>query len=365
MRTFRRLAPLVAGVIVAVAFAATGTAGEGPRENEYVDGVGITLHLGPQIVAPGPTPEPAADADYRAEVSLDGVGAGHTVEIQEWVNGGWQSGPRLSTSPQGSVDFTASGDAWYRAVASVEGVVRAERFTAARNGPHIWLSEEFEDEAFQFAWQSIDQPPESGRCSRADPERSVIEGGVLELSVEPDQSVRCERPGNVGRTNGHFVVDSEIGPGTVAVRVRLPAGRESSARVWLQPAGATSPWVVDEDHDGVLIAGTVPGSASALETGVRWPDPVTGRMERRVRADRRDQAPWADGDFHVYSVDWTDDQFVFRVDGRRVNTVTGAIVPFPQTIALALLSPDSVAFDEKSDGGMMQVDWVRVYAATT
>ncbi|HXH80921.1 glycoside hydrolase family 16 protein [Nocardioides sp.] len=364
MRRPARLALALAGAVAGVAIAATGTTGVGPRESAYVDGAGITVQLGPRLIAPGPTPEPAADAGYSGQVSVDGVGAGHTVEIQKWVDGGWQSTSTLRTSPDGSVAFVASGDAWYRAVATVEGAARAQRFTAGTNGPLVWLSEEFEDETFQFEWQSVDQPADSGRCSRADPDRSVIKDGVLELSVGLDKDVRCDRRGSVGRTNGHFVVDSQLGLATVAARVRFPHGSGSAGRVWLQPAGATSPWVVDDDHDGVLIAGTVPGSPSALETGVRWLDP-SGKMQRHVREVRRDQAPWADGEFHVYSVDWLVDQLVFRVDGQPVNTVTGGYVAFPQTIGVALLSPDSLDFDAQSEDGVMEVDWVRVYSLTS
>lgn len=364
MRRRARLALALAGAVAGVAIAASSTTGAGPRENEYVDGAGITVSLGPQLIAPGPSPEPAADADYRGQVSVDGVGAGQTVEIQKWVDGGWQSSSTLRTTSAGSVGFTTSGDAWYRAVTTVDGAVRAKRFAIGWNGPQVFLSEEFEDEAFQFAWQSIDQPADSEQCSRADPDRSVIGDGVLALTVGVDADVRCDRPGGVGRTNGHFVVEAQLGPTTVAARVRFPHGAASAGRVWLQPAGATRPWVVDDDHDGVLIAGTVPGSPSVLETGVRWLDP-SGSMQRHVRKVRRDRAPWADGEFHVYSVDWLVDRLVFRVDGQPVNTVSGGYVAFPQTIGLALLSPDSLDFDAQGEDGAMEVDWVRVYSLTS
>ena len=84
---------------------------------------------------------------------------------------------------------------------------------------------------------------------------------------------------------------------------------------------------------------------------------------RRALSPKRD---WWD-EFHVFSVEWTPTEYVFRVDGREYYRETQAVSQAPQYLVLSMLASDyeldELTADELSDSA--QVDWVRVFDATS
>ena len=87
------------------------------------------------------------------------------------------------------------------------------------------------------------------------------------------------------------------------------------------------------------------------------------------RGQRRDCAPddawWKK--YHVFSVEWTPEAYVFRVDGRGdVPGMTEHISGVPEFLVLSLLSSDWELkdLDECALPATMKVDWVRVWQPT-
>jgi len=73
---------------------------------------------------------------------------------------------------------------------------------------------------------------------------------------------------------------------------------------------------------------------------------------------------WWD-EFHVFSVEWTPTEYVFRIDGREYYRETGAVSQAAQYLVLSNLTSD-YELDELTSGELAdtaQVDWVRVFDA--
>ena len=67
--------------------------------------------------------------------------------------------------------------------------------------------------------------------------------------------------------------------------------------------------------------------------------------------------------YHVFSVEWTPDAYIFRVDGRESFRQTENISGKPEFLVLSLLSSDWELpdLDKSQIPTDMKVDWVRVY----
>jgi beta-glucanase (GH16 family) len=75
---------------------------------------------------------------------------------------------------------------------------------------------------------------------------------------------------------------------------------------------------------------------------------------------------WWD-EFHVFSVEWTPTEYVFRIDGREYYRETGAVSQAQQYLVLSNLTSDYELDELTADelGDTAQVDWVRTYDGTS
>ena len=71
--------------------------------------------------------------------------------------------------------------------------------------------------------------------------------------------------------------------------------------------------------------------------------------------------------FHVFSVEWTPTQYVFRIDGRGYYREDKAVSQVPQYVVLSNLTSDYELDDLEAEelGDTAQVDWVRVFDASS
>jgi hypothetical protein len=355
VRLLRRVASGLLVAFLAASLAACASDSAAPSEHDYVDGQGVVLTVSPQLIAPGEDAESADRADYELTAHFEGAPAGVEVELQTWADGGWRAGKSVETDDSGDASFVAPGDVWARVVAVVDGTTRAAHLYPGRDGAPIVFTDEF-DAPLRAPWTPAGQPREGYTCSRGDEEAASVADGVLRLEVRGDPAVSCDLD-QPGRVNGHVVYDSPVGYGTVAARIRFAAQDDVIGGFWLQPAGASRPWTLAPTEEGVMIASTRGRGRSQTQTSVQWLDPTSLAVRSTPRPITPD--PTADGEFHVYSVEWTPTRYVFRVDGRVVRTATKGVTPPPQLMALALLSPDDRRFAGVKR--TMDVDWVRVW----
>jgi beta-glucanase (GH16 family) len=191
-----------------------------------------------------------------------------------------------------------------------------------------------------------------------------VEGGVLILEAHKESG---EAPAYTsGRIHGSGKGD--VLYGRVDVRAKLPAGVGSWPAIWMFP---TWPWSYGDWPDSGEIdimehvghdLGVV--HASVHTAAYNWPD---GTQKTELT-----QVPTVSTEFHVYSLEWEEDELRVSVDGSQffafANEATGNDVwPFDQPFHLIL----NVAVGgiwggnegvEPNDFPLrMEVDYVRVY----
>jgi hypothetical protein len=223
----------------------------------------------------------------------------------------------------------------------------------------LYWSEEFEADALSAEWLVIPQPDDGGTCTHADERASTVADGQLVLTVKEHPRRSCRATGRPARLNGHLILRGSIAYGTTAARIRFPASRDVTAQFWLQPGDQGARWVMDAEHEGVVVAET-----AGTDRDPRLATAVHSVVDGAVKASRRvastADAP-NDGRFHVYSVEWTRGAYIFKIDGETIRSVeTDGPLP-PMTIALAVLAPES-RLPSDPEQRTMYVDWLRVWA---
>lgn len=345
------LAALIVGVLVLT------TWGPDVGADEPAD-PGITLRVEPQLIGPGTRPALAQDAGYGVHVEVPGAPAGHDVRLEVWSDGGWVTEDQGATDDRGRVRLVSTAGTYGRVVTEVDG----ERTTVdvdpvSKDPPLLYWTEEFNDDSLGDQWLVVDQPDDDS-CMTSDASAAAVSDGLLALSVQEDADGACPRPGQVARVNGHIILRSAIAYGTTAARIRFPESRGVKAQFWLQPGDPGLPWVMDGAHEGVVVAGTAGTDRDArLDTSVNRVVDGAVKASRRVASSA--DAP-NDGRFHVYSVEWTPEAYVFKIDGETIRSVDADGPVPPMTIALAVLAPHQ-RIPAASEDRTMYVDWLRVW----
>ena len=128
--------------------------------------------------------------------------------------------------------------------------------------------------------------------------------------------------------------------------MKFQQGRGQHAAFWLQPRGlltqGTTPWgaeidVVEwygsDDRRGGLTSTvyrpTPAGERVAIDSDIGNPD--------QFLASRSD-AWWTS--YHVFSVEWTPTEYVFRIDGHETWRTSEGISHYPQFLIVSMLSSD-------------------------
>jgi beta-glucanase (GH16 family) len=221
--------------------------------------------------------------------------------------------------------------------------------------------------------------PWGGRaCSKGDPRAVTVAGGVARLSSMPDPDARTacavhDRAGHyLGdypyRLNGHISTQrsADFLYGVAAARMRFPKSLGQHAAFWLQPRGlldtGTTPWGAEVD---VVEWYGARGRRDVMASAVHEPMPdgskrrIGGLIPRpsRFLATRSDS--WWN-DYHVFSVEWTPREYVFRISGHEVWRTSQGVSHVPEFLILSMLSSDFELPDVGSDPDprTADVDWV-------
>ena len=168
-------------------------------------------------------------------------------------------------------------------------------------------------------------------------------------------------------TNGHY-----FKYGVLAARIKFQPLQGQHASLWMQPAiseSTTDPakggaeidvieWFGDEVKNG--------GLASFIYTPTPdGPEKVGGQLDDpdQYLADQDDD--WFTR-YHVFSVEWTPDAYVFRIDGQETWRTTKGISGQPEYPILSILSSD-YELEHLGERGQAApdhaVDWLRYWQA--
>ena len=210
-------------------------------------------------------------------------------------------------------------------------------------------------------------------CSRSDPTMVRVADGAAAMSValDPDAPEACGYDGeeyahrlnaNVG-TEGAF----SFTYGFAAARMKFQQLRGQHSAFWMQPAAGAAQgdpaesgaeidvieWFGEKQPSGGLATYVhyVDESGETVKAGgwVEEPDRFGGDWWRK---------------YHVFSVEWSPEGYVFRIDGRVVSTLDEGVSGVAQSLILSNLSSDYELRHLPSESELPQtayVDWVRVW----
>ncbi|WP_107704602.1 glycoside hydrolase family 16 protein [Nocardioides allogilvus] len=347
-----------------------------------VHGQSSQLTALPPIAQQGPTPADPVDA-AQVVARFSPARPGRVVHLERLTGDRWVTVQAGAQDPAGTAVFSVPDTATYRATAisSVEGLAPETTSTVA---PRIWkpiFEETFSGTALNTAVWS-DQPRENNpdgqrTCARDDSATRHVSGGVLHLGVGYDQT----RPGqSCGYTSAYgsgstpYLTNSQVATetsfafkyGFAAARMKLQRGKGMHSGFWMLPDFLLLP-PCDIEVDVMEFFGESPRAANAVGSFLHECTPggqftKYGDVFKETAAMKPAGDTWWDS-FHVFSVEWTPSEYVFRVDGAEFYRETRAISHEPAFLILSMLTSDyelrHLTPDRMSQTA--QVDWVRVY----
>jgi beta-glucanase (GH16 family) len=153
--------------------------------------------------------------------------------------------------------------------------------------------------------------------------------------------------------------------GRFEARIKLPTGRGIWPAFWLLGANVDQVgWPQSGEIDVMEYRGQEPSIVHGTLHGPGY-SAANGMTRRYVLEDAR-----FDGDFHVFSVEWDEDQIEWRVDGTLYHEIKRSYVPgkwvFDHPFYIILNVAVGGGYVGPPDGSTvfpqaMLVDWVRVY----
>lgn len=347
-----------------------------------------TLVALPPIVQPGTSPASAPTAG-QVVATFDPVRLGNPVLLERRSGDEWRQVARKRQDAWGSAAF-AVPPGTYRARTVTD---RDNDILTGRVVSRDWTPA-FED---TFSGTSIDAAVWNDQrrehesvyaprtCARTDPAARRVEKGVLHLGIALDPArldQRCQYTTDEGAGEQSYLLTSQVATehtrlfrhGIAAARMKPQRAKGMHSAFWLlpeatkftdgDPAAGTEIDVVEFFGETPNGRETIGSFVSYYEPG--WQNVQHGGMFREARRVLDDDSRWWD-EFHVFSVEWTPEEYIFRIDGREYHRETNAVSQAQQYLVLSMLASDhelaELTADEFDDTA--QVDWVRVYDATS
>lgn len=337
------------------------------------------LRVSPGIVQNGPS---VADPDHAALLgvaTLRPIRAGRRVLVQRRVRGGrWHTVTRARETAQGVVRFRREARRGarpflYRVVAtrSRDGLPRVASNTSSSAAWRLRFSERFNGGTLDRGkWDYRHLGILTGSRLHSQSNRSAVRvrRGALSLMVRrnPQRPRRYYLNGHIG-TSGKFAFRY----GYAAARIRFPEGRGQHGAFWMQPqtalasSGSAARTGTEIDIAEFFGRGTPGGGLASYVYSYPRPGAVvkSGRvLSGAARALRGRSDRWWSR-YHVFSVRWTRNELIFRVDGVQTWRHSRHVSRRPQYLILSLLTSDweLPRLDRSTLPTAMKVDWVRVW----
>ena len=339
----------------------------------------------PGIVQQGATPA-APDDDGYVVAGFTPARAHRPVVLQKMVEGRWESVARSGQDRGGFAAFPVPPGGTYRALSRSSGGTGpvTTGSTVARSWQPSFEDTFSGDALNQSVW--TDRPAEGaetqgGRtCARVDGATRAVNGGTLQLGIALDPTRTGETCSYVADSTGPgtsaYLLNSQIDSreayhfthGIAAARIRWQQAKGMHGGFWLLPSGGKIPGrpelgteVDVAEHFG---EDSLKGGFGAFvhyldESGVSHPTGADAAATARLKP-RGDQW-WSS--FHVFSVEWTTTEYIFRVDGREFWRENRAVSQAGEYLVLSMLTSDyelpNLTPDELSSTA--SIDWVRVW----
>jgi hypothetical protein len=353
----------------------------------------VEVSLLPQIAQPGADPASSDEAAGVVSATVEPAEEGREVVLEARSGSGWQQQSTAEQDADGRVHFvlpagSLGAGASYRV--SSPGGDGIEAATSATLAGDSWGDPDFDDEfdgdALSEDWATRGEGFYNAdglrRCSAASSDAAEVEDGTLALSVALDPERAAEKCtatradgsaiGKFGwRINGHVATSRYFRYGVLAARIRFQPRQGQHASLWMQPAisesstdsgkGGTEIDVIEYFGDGVKNGSLASFIYRLTEDG---PEKVGGQLEDPDQYLDGPDDSWYDR-YHVFSVEWTPDEYVFRIDGQETWRTSEGISHQPEYPILSLLSSDYElkSIKESQLPQTMYVDWLRFWEA--
>ncbi len=346
----------------------------------------ISLEVLPQIVQQGRGTASANSAKAAVTATIKPVKVGRKVVLEQLNGSSWK---KVGTAKQ-----EKSGRANFSALVSKSGLPLTYRVTAMKHqglkaiksdtaDTSRWLTPTFTDEftgsTLGPTWnmRGQDYEPTSKRyCSKGSPKAVKVTGGALRLSVIKDRSrkgkckarSRTETKKISYRLNGHVGSDGGFSfkYGVAAARIKMHKLQGQHASFWSQPTDENGPHSDGHEIDVIEYFGDK-HPQGGLTSFIHW---YKGKRLIKTGSWIKDSTSFLknkrDGwskNYHVFSVQWTPNVIIFRIDGKETWRTSARVSKEQQYLILSLLASDYEAL-EMSDKKLpqhMYVDWVRVW----
>ncbi|MGQ0623872.1 MAG: glycoside hydrolase family 16 protein [Sporichthyaceae bacterium] len=377
------------GKVIVLAVAAALLVGGGIFLTGGEDGPSVGAGSGELVLRPpvGQTKDGRA-AMVPAVASFTPARMGAQVRIQRQVGSGWETVTRGPQDAEGRFAFLLPADdtATYRARTETAG---KDVVSAAVSGTPWMLtwSDEFDGDALREHWSVLPTGAFAGRpCAVATEDTAVVSGGIVKIlatynrEISPLRTQECPQ--------GHFR-NAQFGThasrlftyGVFAARLRTQATEGMHSAFWLFPHGDPPADIPADDlpsHKGVevdIVEYFGDAFGKAVDEGktysyVYWPrQEADGTITNVKDGGAQDIEPIIGAGnlpsdaFHVYSVEWTPTEYIFRTNGVETARITNGVSRRPLMILLSMLSSgwETPRLTENSLPASMDVDWVRVY----
>ncbi|GAB3019451.1 hypothetical protein GCM10011376_29390 [Nocardioides flavus (ex Wang et al. 2016)] len=353
----------------------------------------IRLEVLPQVVHPGGAVASADAARTAVTATLRPVIPGRRVQLQVREEHGpdvpatWRAVGLRRQDRWGRAQFAAAGSSAgkalvYRVKAMASGrtrPVKSAPVSTARWLDPTW-TDEFSGSHLGGAWDHRGRDYSHGSrrsCAKGDPRATTVDGGAVRLSVvkDPDATKRCRIKGRDARAgrfayrlNGHIGTQGAFSfrYGVAAARVRFHRLRGQHGAFWLQPVSGMHAGALGNEIDVVEYFGDHHPQGGLASFMHRYDGkrrvPSGGWIPRsRSFLDGRHDG-WSKN-YHVFSVEWTPRQLVFRIDGKETARIRGRISAERQFVILSLISAnyEIPKIKDRRLPQHMYVDWVRVW----
>lgn len=376
MRTTpRALAAVLAGALL-VSGCSSSDGDATPPSYDTSDSV--RAQVLPQLAANGEDVESATDAAWVVDATIDDVDEGTAVTLVAKDDDGWSEMDEQETDDKGRVTLTSrASEDLHVVVGDGDDAIGTE--VSTDDAPEATFTDDFDDENTldheDGSWHTRDQGYTGVRqCSKAGADAAEVDDGVLRLSVTEDPERKgdeCQLPGRRKkfpyRLNGHVGTEGRVAftYGFAAARIKTQAARGQHAAFWMQAVGGQGTggpkkggaeidvieYFGDDHPEGGLTSFTyfLDKNGKKQTVGGWLPN-----------ADELGD-DWAEK-YHVFSVEWTPREYVFRIDGEVTQRLKGVSSGKPEFLILSLLSSDYEL--PRFNGELpetMEVDWARVW----
>ncbi|RYP83163.1 glycoside hydrolase family 16 protein [Nocardioides guangzhouensis] len=351
-----------------------------------------TLSVHPQLAQPGTGTRSAGGARSTVTATLRPVREGRTVLLQRRTGSGWDTVAEGRENGRGIAQFNApfrrnGAFQTYRAVAP--RTASLARIATTGQSTSRWAQADFTDQfsgtTLGSAWSQRRQDfgaTQYRKCSRGGvPRASRVGNGALRLSVlrdagpNPATRPKCRTPYGTfqWRANGHISTSGTqaFRYGYAAARIKFQPRRGQHAAFWMQPQTRTategSARNTGAEIDVIEWFGNNHPQGGLTSFVYDYPnDGRAGVTPRKtggwIKNPGRFGKDWASR-YHVFSVQWTPNVYIFRIDGKETFRTTRGVSGQPQYLILSLLSSD-YEIPHLRPGKLpqhMYVDWVRYW----